>query len=219
MPSTKHPLTIALTCAVALGSVHADDASIRDVRVNYGQDLTSHTDFATDNVYEYDVRSDRWFFDVQYVRSLHPLGTWGSPIYGIEAFVSQLDGKVHSEVADPAHIDVDAYGLTGLLGYAYRLPSLPELHAEATAFGSYGKATLDYYFASQGYSGSDALVEYGFRLGAYYTFTRREQIGVDLRYTVKSDVSPVLSNGSSNLRTKIENDSLAIAISLGYRLE
>ncbi len=209
---TPSRILTLIACAAAMiggSTAAAADPFINDLRVNLGFSLTDNGE-VSDSSGSLDYDSNTWFLDVQYMRSIQPLQSWGGLIYGGELFYSTTSGDFPD--APGLDIDITSYGVQGYFGYAYALASLPALHFEATPFLGLGMANTELSGGGESIDDDDLLIQYGLRVAGYYTFVNQWQTGLELRYTINSKTEPTLLGDN-----EVENDGLAIVLGGGYR--
>ncbi len=154
---------------------HAADEDIFDVRGYYGIPP------------DYDVTGSRNDIDgghrigVQHMRNFTDIGDVGGWIWGAEVALQFIDDR-----------GVEAFipGVTGFVGYAYKLENLQNLHFEGTPFLGLGIAS----FSGDGNEDSEMYVEYGLRVAGFWTFESGWQAGLDLRL-IRSDADVIDNSG------------------------
>jgi hypothetical protein len=207
---------LATTSAVAA----AADTSLNDLRLVGSQTVTD--DYALQAGPTVDIRIDDesiWSVALQGVRSLGQQTSFGGLFYGGELFYSRGTGHVDS-FGSRLDLATTTWGLTGMLGWAYVMPTLPGLHGELGGYGRIGKTdtTLYAYGSSPaGLKGSDSMDEYGLRAASYWTFSEHHQVGIELRYAIYSETATTIQTGSSSARLEINGSGLSIGIGAGYR--
>jgi hypothetical protein len=144
------------------------------------------------------------------------LGDAGGFIYGVDLADNRATFDQGSTTAtyDTPVIDLN-------LGYGYAVTH--NLHFELTGFGGFG---WTYFKISSQNNVSEKFhehyLEYGARLGGYYTFDNRLQVGVEIPYLV-GNFHPSFSSSDSNGDTVSysnheRNKGLGLLVQVGVRL-
>jgi len=143
------------------------------------------------------------------------LGHGGGFIYGADVAVNRQKFTNNADATlDTPVIDIDA-------GYGYALNK--NIHFELTAFGGFGWT----YYKINTPDGSEEkfnehYLEYGGRLGAYYTFDSKWQVGFEVPYLVGAfhpNFSTTTSNGDTASYSNSEkNKGFGVLVQAGLRL-
>jgi hypothetical protein len=144
------------------------------------------------------------------------LGLGGGFLYGVDVAVNRArfnDPSVNATYVTPV-IDLN-------LGYGYAATS--NLHFELTGFGGFGW-TYFKYAGQNNFSEKihEHYLEYGARLGGYYTFDSHVQVGVEVPYLV-GNFHPSFSSSDSNGDTvsysnRERNKGFGVLVQVGVRL-
>ena len=107
------------------------------------------------------------------MRAPHPLTQAGGLIWGCEGSINTASRDQSGDRTSYVGFMTDI-----MVGYAYRLPQLPNLHFEGTPFLGIG---VDHFQDDAGGSPTAFTYEYGLRAAGYWTFPNLWQAGLDLR--------------------------------------
>ena len=121
---------------------------------------------------------------------------------------------------DSQSADVTTPVIDVLIGYGYALT--PELHFELAPFAGAGRT---YYSVQDNGSSTTSkewskYVEYGGRIGAYYTFRQRLQVGLEIPYLVgkfDADYNHNDDNNSYTISDSRRNEGFGLLVTLGQR--
>ncbi len=168
---------VALVAGLALllsPAANAADQDIFDLRGYYG--------IPPD--YEINGRGDidgGHRIGVQHMRNFTEIGDVGGWIWGAEVSLQFVDDN-----------GVEAFipAITGLVGYAYKLENLQNLHFEGTPYLGVGIAN----FSGDTNADSEVYLEYGLRAASFWTFESGWQAGLDLRLH-RADADVIDSSG------------------------
>ena len=135
------------------------------------------------------------------------LGSAGGLITGIGIALNhaRFSGGGESATVNTPTIDV-------MVGYG--LAVTQAWHFELTPFAGYGRA----YSGNSTANDWTSYVEYGARLGTYYTFSGHSQLGIEVPYLIgRFDPSYSHGNGSYNVRDDGRNEGLGMLVTIGTR--
>jgi hypothetical protein len=184
-------LAIVPTLFFASHTWAADESRVNDLRFLLGISPSEYENNGNDLNADTGLR-----VGVQYMASVGQAQERGQWIAGAE-----LSHTMASADAGPGgDIDITTIALTGIGGFAFRMPDLRPLHVEATGFLGLGRTSVE----AGNQDNDESYWEFGPRVAAFWTFDNRCQIGADMRYIIsKAD--------------ELENDGVALLASLGYR--
>lgn len=185
--------TAALTLAAVIGAASASAADVTFLDLRFGGGVLSNefkgsssttvtnnnTQVATNTNSGEDGRNSDGNYRGQVQLVYGNLGPAGGLILGANVAVNhaQFDnGNYDSTVTTPV-LDV-------LIGYGIAVT--PEWHFELTPFAGYGRAFYSVTDSNSTTTSKDSTdyVEYGGRLGTYYTFPGGLQLGIEVPYLV-----------------------------------
>ena len=185
--------TAALTLAAVIGAGSASAADVTFLDLRFGGGVLSNefkgsssttvtnnnTQVATNTNSGEDGRNSDGNYRGQVQLVYGNLGPVGGLILGANVAVNhaQFDnGNYDSTVTTPV-LDV-------MIGYGIAVT--PEWHFELTPFAGYGRAFYSVTTSNSTSTSNDSTdyVEYGGRLGTYYTFPNGLQLGVEVPYLV-----------------------------------
>ncbi|HYE06580.1 MAG TPA: hypothetical protein VEL07_13775 [Planctomycetota bacterium] len=171
----NHHVALVAGLALLTSAASAADQDIYDLRGYYGIPPDYEvTDSGRDDI------DGGHRLGVQHMRNFTEIGDVGGWIWGAEASLSFVDDQ-----------GVEAFipAITGLVGYAYQLQNLENLHFEGTPYLGVGLASID----GTG-DDSELYLEYGLRVASFWTFESNWQAGIDLRLH-RADADVIDSSG------------------------
>ena len=134
----------------------------------------------------------------------------GGFIFGLE--LTRNHGLKEAKDSSPG-IDAVAYALTIHPGIGWAFDR--HLHIEINPFAGVGLGQVK----EDGYGGSNGLYyEVGLRTAAYYTFTSRYQIGLQVAYMMSQFKGSIPANGGS-LDVDVQSTGLVLGLQFGYRFK
>ena len=216
-----------LSITFGIGSVAAADVTFLDLRFGGGMlsndfkgdssttVTNSSTNVSTNTSTGGDTRDSDNNFRGQVQLVWGDLGPAGGIILGgaIAANHARFDnGDYTASVTTPV-LDV-------MIGYGIAVT--PNWHFELTPFAGYGRAfySVDNSNSSSTSTDSTDYVEYGARLGTYYTFPNSMQIGVEVPYLVgrfNPEYNHTSGTDTYNVSDERRNQGLGVLVSLGAR--
>jgi len=200
-PPVEQYLEAPANQAIASGTLAGSRYDISDARLRAGF-LPYHAT-ANGNGFNWDHNLS---IGLLYVQAPRPLTNAGGFIWGGEG--SFNDGSRSDNGQHTSYYG----GMADIMaGWAYRLPTIPNLHFEGTPFIGIG---VDHYNSDQNGQPTSFAYEYGVRAAGYWTFATLWQAGLDLRL-MENRAHPQFDGpaGGTNVTTK----GLAVLFTGGKR--
>lgn len=220
-------LALTISAAVMASSISAADISYVDVRFGggilskdfKGDSSTTVTNNATQVTSNSTGGSDTRDADDNYRGQIQliygNLGPIGGLIVGAGVAVNHArfdNGNYDSTVTTPV-VDV-------LIGYGIAVT--PNWHFELAPFAGYGRAYYSVTDANTSSTSKDSTdyIEYGGRLGTYFTFPNKVQLGIEIPYLV-GRYNPEYNHDSGtnnyNVSDERRNQGFGLIASIGAR--